>query len=128
MNGKSLHRDPVNGKLAGVCAGIANYFEIETWLVRIMVVSAGLLGAGFFVVLIYIALALMLEKQPYQARPKTQQQDHKLKNKPWQSGGSPSQVIDNLQREFDELEGSIQKMEAYVTSETFKVQREFNKL
>ncbi len=128
MNGKSLYRDPVNGKLAGVCAGVANYFGIETWLVRIIAVTAGLLGAGFFVVVAYIALALMLEKQPYQAKPEAQYYEHKLKSKPWQSGGSPSQVVENLEKEFVELEASIQTMEAYVTSETFKVNREFSKL
>ncbi|MDN3682489.1 envelope stress response membrane protein PspC [Vibrio tapetis subsp. quintayensis] len=128
MSGKSLYRDPVNGKLAGVCAGVANYFGVETWLVRIIAVTAGLLGAGFFVVVAYIALALMLEKQPYQAQPEAQHYDHKLKSKPWQSGGSPSQVVENLEKEFVELEGSIQTMEAYVTSETFKVNREFSKL
>jgi len=28
---KTLYRDPVNGKLGGVCAGLAEYFGMETW-------------------------------------------------------------------------------------------------
>lgn len=44
MNNRELYRDPVNGKISGVCAGIANYFGAEVWLIRIVVISAALLG------------------------------------------------------------------------------------
>ncbi len=126
---KSLYKDPENGKLAGVCAGIAQYFEMETWLVRILVVSAALLGFGFFVLVAYIALALMLEKKPMAFKQKDAPEFvHKVKSKPWQSGGTPSQLIHTLEREFSDLESSIQNMEAYVTSDTFKVNREFKSL
>ena len=39
-SGNSLYRDTENGRIAGVCAGIAEYFKIETWLVRILTVTA----------------------------------------------------------------------------------------
>ncbi len=29
MNSRELYRDPVNGKLSGVCAGIANYWPLK---------------------------------------------------------------------------------------------------
>lgn len=126
---KSLYKDPENGKIAGICAGVAQYFGAEIWLVRILVVSAALLGFGFFVIVAYIALALMLEKKPKSIKQSSVPQfEHKLKSKPWQSGGTPSQVIHNLERELSELEASIQNMEAYVTSDAFKVNREFKNL
>ena len=31
---KQLYRIPEHGKIAGVCAGLAERFDIETWLVR----------------------------------------------------------------------------------------------
>ncbi len=43
---KELLRDDRNGKLAGVCAGIADYFGWEVWLVRLIVVTSVLLGLG----------------------------------------------------------------------------------
>jgi len=46
MNNRELYRDPVNGKISGVCAGIANYFGAEVWLIRIVVISAALLGVS----------------------------------------------------------------------------------
>ncbi|MDV6250764.1 envelope stress response membrane protein PspC [Vibrio sp. EA2] len=129
MNNRELYRDPANGKLAGVCAGFSNYFGVEVWLIRILVISAGLLGGTFLVLLAYIALAFMLEKQPmtYSENIKAQQ-DHTLKSKPWQKGQSPEQFLSVLERDFDRIDGKIRNMEAYVTSDTFRVNREFNKL
>ncbi len=129
MNKKELYRDPAEGKLAGVCAGFANYFGVEVWLIRIIVISAGLLGGSFLVLLAYVALAFMLEKQPvtYSENIKAQQ-DHTLKSKPWQRGQSPEQFLSVLERDFDRIDGKIRNMEAYVTSDTFKVDREFSKL
>ncbi|AEX21640.1 phage shock protein C [Vibrio natriegens] len=129
MNSRELYRDPANGKLAGVCAGFANYFGVEVWLIRILVISAGLLGGTFLVLLAYVALAFMLEKQPmtYSENIKAQQ-DHTLKSKPWQKGQSPEQFLSVLERDFNRIDGKIRNMEAYVTSDTFRVNREFNKL
>lgn len=129
MSSRELYRDPANGKLAGVCAGFANYFGLEVWLIRILVISAGLLGGTFLVLLAYVALAFMLEKQPmtYSENIKAQQ-DHTLKSKPWQKGQSPEQFLSVLERDFNRIDGKIRNMEAYVTSDTFRVNREFNKL
>lgn len=60
----TLYRDSEKGKIAGVCAGIANYFGVEIWLVRIIAVSSLLLGVGGFSVVAYIAGWFILDKQP----------------------------------------------------------------
>ncbi|HBC3828456.1 envelope stress response membrane protein PspC [Vibrio parahaemolyticus] len=129
MNNRELYRDPVNGKISGVCAGFANYFGAEVWLIRIVVISAALLGGTFLVVLAYIAMAFMLEKQPVRYSENIRElQEHTLKSKPWQKGQSPDQLLSVLERDFDRLDGKIRNMEAYVTSDTFRVNREFSKL
>ncbi len=43
-DGRTLYRIPQSGKVAGVCAGIADYFNFETWLVRVAAASIFLLG------------------------------------------------------------------------------------
>lgn len=129
MTKRALYRDPVNGKVTGVCAGIANYFEMEIWLVRILVISAALLGGTFLVVLVYFALTLMLEKPPQAyCEQQQKQQGHKLKSRHWQQGESASQVLQNLSLEFDHLEKSVRHIEAYVTSEAYKVDKAFKEL
>lgn len=129
MNKRELYRDTENGKISGVCAGLANYFALEVWLVRIMVISAALLGGSFLVLLAYIAMTLMIEKQPanYVEAIKTEQ-EHKLKSKPWQQGQSPEVLLDTIERDFDSLEVKIRDIEAYVTSDAFKVNKEFKSL
>ncbi len=126
---RELYRDTMNGKIGGVCAGLANYFNLEVWVVRILVISAGLLGGGFLIVLAYFAMMLMLEKQPYQYEQNIKtQRDHTLKSKPWEQGQTANDLLQTLERDLDKVDMRIRNMEAYVTSETFKVNREFNKL
>ncbi len=126
---RELYRDPINGKIGGVCAGLANYFSLEVWVVRILVISAGLLGGGFLIVLAYFALMLMLEKQPYQYEQNIRaQRDHTLKSKPWEQGQTANDFLQTLESDLTKVDMRIRNMEAYVTSETFKVNREFNKL
>lgn len=129
MTHRELYKDPVNGKLTGVCAGLANYFGLEVWLVRILVISAALLGGSFLVLLAYVAMSLMLEKQPDNfVQAMKSKQEHSLKSKPWQQGQNAKDLITTLERDFDSMEHKVRDMEAYVTSEAFKVNREFSKL
>lgn len=129
MSKRELYRDTVNGKITGVCAGLANYFALEVWLVRILVISAALLGGSFLVILAYIAMTLMIEKQPpnYVEAIKTEQ-EHKLKNKPWQQGQTPEMLLNTIEKDFHNLENQIRDIEAYVTSDAFKVDKEFKTL
>ncbi|GEA58919.1 envelope stress response membrane protein PspC [Vibrio comitans] len=126
---RGLYRDTHNGKLTGVCAGIAARFGIEVWVVRILFVSAALLGGGFLMVLAYFAASLMLEKQSPQIFQTRQQQfDHQMKQKPWQSGKAPKELLTVMEQDFEEMETSLRKMEAYVTSDTRKTNAAFRNL
>ncbi|MGU3190964.1 envelope stress response membrane protein PspC [Vibrio cholerae] len=129
MSKRELYRDPYNGKIAGVCAGLANYFGLEVWLVRILAITAALLGGTFLVLVAYVAMALMLEKLPKQYREDIRsQQAHTLKSKPWAQGQAPKELLHTLDRDLSQVETRIRSVEAYVTSEAFKVNREFRKL
>ena len=63
-NGKQLYRNPENARIAGVCSGVAEYFGLETWLVRILVVTGFFLLAGPFIFVAYIAAWFILDKKP----------------------------------------------------------------
>ena len=50
---KRLYRNSSNGKIAGVCSGIGDYFEIDPVIIRLIFLSALFLGGvGFPVYLI----------------------------------------------------------------------------
>ena len=145
-----LYRNTSQGKLAGVCAGIADYFGWETWLVRILAVSGVLLGMGWFIV-IYIAGWFILDKKPIKATTSNQygqsgehqvnehgaeqadfdeetNESIKVKSRIWQAGEPPKQAFHDIRRKFKTLERELQVIERYVTSPEFTVAREINKL
>lgn len=129
MAGRELYKDPEHGKISGVCAGIANYFGLEVWLVRIIFISVTLLGGWFIVCLAYVALSLMLEKRPgslYEGDG--YEKTHTLKQRPWKQGEAPSELLKNLTGDLDKMESSVRQMEAYVVSDAHKVNRAFKNL
>lgn len=77
MKRGELYRDKKNGRIAGVCAGVADYFGIETWLVRILTVTAFLLAAGPFVLVAYIAAWFILDEKSTAISSKSQSFTHK---------------------------------------------------
>ena len=128
MTAKKLYRDPKHGKLGGVCAGLAEYFGTEIWIIRLLVVSAFLFTAGFFVVIAYIAAYFILDEMPEQRKwQQSIYKKHNVKKKPWQAGQSAQQVLQDVSTELDKMQGEIEHMEAYVTSFAFKMDRELNK-
>ena len=150
MRGRGeLYRNPTSGKVAGVCAGIADYFGWETWLVRILVVSGVLFGMPFLI-LGYVAAWFILDKNPkkqgkqskyhsagasrYSQGNSASNDDEqvnesiKVKARVWQSGEPPKQAFHDIRRKFSSLEKQLQAIEQYVTSSEFTVAREINKL
>lgn len=59
MERGQLARSETDKRIAGVCAGIANYFGIDPVLVRIGFVIAAFMGWGF---LLYIVLWIVLPR------------------------------------------------------------------
>ncbi|MFC4699861.1 envelope stress response membrane protein PspC [Glaciecola siphonariae] len=148
---KSLYRDPKRGKVAGVCAGLADYFNVEVWLVRIITITAFLLTSGSFVLVGYVAAWLILDKkselktgasnsyvpsgaqgQSYSGKgytnPAVNSQKVNVKAKVWQAGMPPKQAFLNIQQRFIRSENRLRKLESYVTSKEFQINRELNGL
>ena len=46
--GRRLYRAEENKIIGGVCAGIGNYFGIDAWIPRIVLIITGFAGIGFF--------------------------------------------------------------------------------
>ena len=63
MNEKKLYKSSTDKKLAGVCGGIAEYFNIDSTLVRLGWVVFSLLGGSGL--LAYIIAAIIMPDSPY---------------------------------------------------------------
>lgn len=62
MDDKKLYKSP-DKKICGVCAGIADYFNIDPTLVRLIAVAIALYSVGL-AVLVYLVLALAIDSPP----------------------------------------------------------------
>lgn len=140
---KQLYREPVHGKIAGVCAGIARYFGWEVWVVRIAAVTCLLLMTSVTLTA-YIVAWLILDKAPSGAEPDTTKSQLKkeesrteltpdgrtieVKTKVWEAGKPPATALIDIETRFSRLEDSLRRMEGYVTSSEFRVRQEINRL
>lgn len=60
---KKLYRSETNKQIAGVCAGLADYFNVDVTLVRIAFVAAMLMGGPGFLVYVILWFVMPEESQ-----------------------------------------------------------------
>jgi phage shock protein C len=126
MKNKKLYRDPNNAKFGGICAGIAEYFGTEIWVIRLLVISAFIFSAGFFVVFAYVITYFILDEMPEQRKwQQSTYKKHHVKQKSWQAGHSAEKILENVSGELDKIEKDVEHLEDYVTSFSYKMDREF---
>jgi phage shock protein C len=59
---RKLYRSKTNRQLAGVCGGLAEYFNLDVTLIRVLFVLLAVLGGSGLV--IYVAMWIIVPKQP----------------------------------------------------------------
>ena len=60
--GKKLLRSRTDRWLAGICGGIADYFDVDSALVRLVYLLLTFFSAGFPGLMIYLVLWLVMPK------------------------------------------------------------------
>ena len=122
-NPHRLFRDRENAMVAGVCAGIAEYFGLNRKGVRLATVLLLLLPPFFaFVVVSYVVLAIVLPVKPVDLYETQEQAEF------WRGvSTAPSDVFGALSHRFRELNMRLERMEAFVTSREFEIDRELDR-
>lgn len=113
-----LYRDKDRAVLGGVCAGLADWTGVNRGALRIIVV---LMAFPFTFVMVagYIALWLLLPKRPRDLYRDDADQEF------WEEvRRSPRDTASHLNRRFRDLDGRLQRMEAWVTSSEYRIDRE----
>jgi phage shock protein C len=59
---RKLYRSKTNRQLAGVCGGLAEYFNMDATLIRVLFVVLAVLGGSGIV--LYLALWIIVPKEP----------------------------------------------------------------
>ncbi len=62
--GRRLYRSRSNQMIAGVCAGLANYFGWDPTVVRVAYVLVSIFSAAFPGALVYVILWLVVPEEP----------------------------------------------------------------
>ncbi|MBB5349159.1 envelope stress response membrane protein PspC [Desulfoprunum benzoelyticum] len=119
-DGRGLYRSR-DGVLLGVCRGVADYFDLSVFWVRMAVVLVFLLS-GFWPVLgVYLVAALLMKPRP--VRPIESEDEQEFYDS---YVHSPRSAAQRLKRQFDNIDRRIRRMESTVTGKDYDWERRFN--
>jgi phage shock protein C len=119
---RRLYRDGRRAWLAGVCAGIADYFGLNPSLVRALMVASAIFFT-FPTVVAYLIAAFALPRRPEGMYDSPEEEAF------WRGVRlEPGRTAHDLTRKFQELERRLRAAEARVTSSEFKLRRQFRDL
>ena len=124
-----LYRDAKHGKIFGVCGGIARYYGLETWIVRILAVT-GLIFLNWVVFVAYLVAALILGREPETAERASGRRGRRgrARFREDRRASSPRRLLRDVGAHFDEMELRLRRMEAHVTSDNYELRRELAKI
>ena len=125
-NFQGLRRIPQRGWVAGVCAGIAEYFGWNVKLLRVALVASVILGAGAMIV-VYLILWYVMDpvEADYGAAPSSHDGG---------GGGGPGAgsmhrpTMAEVQARFERLDARLRGIEECVTDKEYELRRELKKL
>ena len=127
MSGKiqqrRFYRDRDRGFVFGVCAGIADYFGFDLRVTRILAFIALLLSPPMTLA-IYVGIALLVPYREVEPpRPAAEDRDFRRALR-----SSPQATMGEIRRRFQRLESRLARMERYVTSPRYDLEKEFRDL
>jgi phage shock protein C len=104
---KRLYRSRENRVLAGVCGGIAEYFNVDpVWIRLVAVLMMFADGVGF---LVYLIAWILIPKNPYQADP---EHDDKARRTGKNMRHTMARVSDRIEKKAGRLEEKFAAAEA----------------
>jgi len=118
-----FYRDKRNGKVMGICAGIADYTGFDVALVRICMVAALFLSSGSILPIYFIA-GWVTPTKP-RALERSDNQDQQF----WQGvRASPARAARDIRSRFKDIDRRLADIESYVTTENRSLAREIEQL
>ncbi len=119
--------------LGGVCSGIADYFGFRLWAVRIVFLVA-LFAAFPFAVLTYIAIVLLVPadstRYEYVVERTVRCRRRKMTRRERREAAAEekARAADRVRERYRSLDERLARIEKYVTSSRYDLDREFRNL
>lgn len=121
---RKLYRSP-NGIILGVCAGIADYFDMAPWGIRVIFILLMFTGITIpFLIILYIVLGLTIKMRP-------DAYDAGDRRGATSSQGAPyprEEAVGRLRQRFESLDERLQRLETIVTNPSFGLEDEYRNL
>jgi len=118
-----FYRDKRNGKLMGICAGIADYAGFDVSMVRIALIAAVFLSSGSILPVYFIAGMLTPDK------PRELESTDVEEREFWrQVRRSPTRTARDIRLRLKDIDRRLADVESYVTTENRSLAREIEQL
>lgn len=128
--GMNLYRNQQEGKIAGVCAGLADHFDIAPWVARLIFI-ASVLFLGSFPLLLYIIAWILLSPRPSYAEEQVSYDEQKQRyrrNNMFNYRQNTSNRVKEAERRMASAMARVGNIERYVTSRRYRLDKEFGEL
>ncbi len=126
--GMNLYRNKKQGKLGGVCAGLADHFEIDPNIMRVAFVAA-LIFSWSIAFWAYILLWIVLVPKKPSSGPVEYEYDEEercyRKKKMFRYRKPAGDRLKTASERLSEIVNRVERMECYVTSRRFDLDRKF---
>jgi len=118
-----FYRDKRNGKLFGICAGIADYTGFDASLVRVCFLAAMFMSGGGVLPFYFIA-AMVTPTKPHAFEGSTSEE-----RQFWQGvRASPARAARDIRSRLKDVDRRLADIESYVTTENRSLAREIEQL
>jgi phage shock protein C len=118
----TLYRDKQNGKLMGVCAGIADYTGVNAFWVRMGALMLCFMTSGGIIPLYFIA-GLFLSKKPAELYVDRDEQKY------WQRvRQSPARTAREVRSRFRDIDRRLAEVETYYVTSNPRLSAEIERL
>lgn len=129
---KPLYRSRRNVRLAGVCAGLAQYLGVSTFFVRLATLLA-LFVLGPVAFWTYVVLWIVLDKEPKIERKRKGRQGNAAQQRRHAAEDTASreqrkQDMEDCLSELKATDQRLQQVEAFMTSKQFRLHCEINRI
>lgn len=116
-----FYRDKANGKVMGVCAGIADYTGVDAlWIRLAFLILAFSMGWPFFA---YFVLGMLTDKKPAGLYGDRQEQQF------WQGvRQSPARTAREVRASFRDIDRRLAEVESYYVNSNPRLSAEIEKL
>lgn len=142
--GMGLYRNTRDGKIAGVCAGLADHWQVEHWVVRLLAVVL-FLFTGTLAFWAYLAgWILLAPRRRAEDYERWEEPDEELEEvvemeydeyvheyrprRMFRYSDSPSERLQRARERLDAALRRVEDMESYVTSRQYQLNKKFSEL